>query len=89
MDELGLSRRTSIAWILIAIIILGILFVFIYLGISSFTNNSTLGSVVNSLLPMMSGLLLNRGLYTDITEVTKRIKDSVEQRLSVLTMSDV
>jgi len=89
MDDLGFSIGANIGKILIAIIILLILFVFIFLGIAGFTTNTTLGSVVNSLMPISAGGLLTRAGSTDLTEVIKKIKDSVEQRLSVLTMSDV
>ena len=89
MDDLGFSIGANIGKILIAIIILLILFVFIFLGIAGFTTNTTLGSVVNSLMPISAGGLLTRAGSTDLTEVIKKIKDSVEQRLSVLTMSDI
>lgn len=89
MDSLGFSVGANIGKILIAIAILLMLFVFIFLGISGFTTNSTLGSVVNSLMPVSAGSLLGKAGGTNVTEVIKKIKDSVEQRLSVLTMNDV
>ena len=89
MDDLGFSVRRNVRKILLAIFILLMIFVFIFLGIAGFTTNTTLGSVVNSLMPISAGGILSKAGGTEVTEVIKKIKDAVEQRLAVLTNMDV
>ena len=89
MDTLGLSKSNIIKGFLVLVGILLLLFVFIFLGIMGFTTNTTLGSIVNSIMPISAGGVLGGASATDITAKIKRIVPSIERVLSVLTITDV
>ena len=89
MTTLGLSKAKIIKGLILLVCILLVLFVFIFLGIMGFTTNSTLGSVVNSLLPISAGGILSKASSGDVQQKIKRITSSVKQVLTVLTITDV
>ena len=89
MANLGLSKANILKGIFVAIILLLIAFVFILCGISGFTTGSTLGSVVNSLMPIGAGGLLGRAGQLDVTEKIKQIANKIKEVLLVLTITDV
>lgn len=89
MNSLGLSKGNIIKGLLGLIAILLLLFVFIFLGIMGFTTGTTLGSVVNSLMPISAGGVLGGASVTDVTQKVKRIIPAIEKVFSVLTISDV
>jgi len=71
-----------------AILILLILFAFIFVGIAGFTTNSTLGSVVNSIMPISAGALVSRASSTDMASLIRGIKDKVLDRIRVFTTTN-
>jgi hypothetical protein len=58
MDQLGLSKANLIKIFIVLVFILLLLFAFIFLGIAGFTTGTTLGSVVNSIMPVSAGGVL-------------------------------
>ena len=89
IDDLGLSSTRIFLMSLFSIVILTFFFVFIIFGIMGFTTNTTLGAVVNSIMPIFAGALISRAGKTNINEKIARIGQSIDARLSVLTISDV
>jgi len=75
--------------ILIGVLILLLLFAFIFLGISGFTTNTTLGTVVNSILPVFAGGIVLKFNTVDVKSRIKRIEPIIEDALSALTSGDV
>ena len=89
MDQLGLSKANLIKIFLALVFVLLLLFVFIFLGIMGFTTGSTLGSVVNSIMPISAGGVLGGGTQTKIQDKIKRIKPSIQRIIQVFTLSDI
>jgi hypothetical protein len=89
MVEMGLSRGTIIKTILFLVFILLLLFTFIFLGIMGFTTGSTLGSVVNSLMPIGAGGSLAGGTGASSEDKVKTIGPSVNKAMNVLTVKNV
>jgi len=53
MDDLGIAPETLYMYLATLLVLLALIFVFIFLGIKSFTTGGSFGAVINSLLPMM------------------------------------
>ena len=89
MAALGLSRSTIFRGILLLIFILLLMFIFIFLGIMAFTTHTTLGSVVNAMMPATAGGLLGAGSGEKTESKVKQIKPSIEKVFSVLTVGNI
>ena len=89
MDQLGLSKSNLVQVFLALVIILLLLFAFIFLGIMGFTTGSTLGSVVNSIMPISAGGVLGGGTQTKVSDKIKKIKPSIQRIIQVFTLSDI
>jgi len=53
MDQLGIAPETLYMYLATMLVLLALIFVFIFLGIKSFTTGGSFGAVINSLLPMI------------------------------------
>ncbi len=67
-------------------IILVLLFVFIFLGISAFSMGGTFGSIVNSMLPVGAGFAVGQKSPIDFkdAEWTKRLKDVADEVIHMI-----
>ena len=89
MDSLGFRLGEQIHKILIAILILLLVFAFIFVGIAGFTTSSTLGSVVNSIMPISAGGLIGKASEVDIGQMIRGIKSKVIDKIRTVTTTDV
>ena len=89
IGTLSLSWKTMARTIVVGVFILLLLFAFIFLGISGFTTNTTLGTVVNSILPIFAGGIVLKFNTVDVKSRIKRIEPIIEDALSALTSGDV
>ena len=88
IESIGLSVSNITKTVLIALFILLLLFMFIFLGISGFTTNTTLGTVVNSFLPIIAGAIVFNASSLEVADNFRRIAPSIERAITVLTVSD-
>jgi hypothetical protein len=89
MSRLGFTRENIIRTLLVLIIILLLMFVFIFFGIMGFTTNSTMGSVVNALMPIIAGGILGKSSQETTKEKIKQIQPEIERVLRILTIENI
>ena len=61
LEEWGVTRERLLFGLVYAVVTLLLLFGFIFVGIAAFTEASSFASVINALLPVLSGTALGAG----------------------------